>query len=378
VRARTLLEATDWGKVDWASKTSTLAKELNVAHSSVSRARRLHAPHSVDPATRATHVDHDRPAPVIDWDQVDWAKSTHQLALELNVYDSVVAYQRRRHESRMMRKKMVETKALLEAPPDISRFYNELAPVLTELWNEAQNYKGLDSVLWASPQSRLPELNKIRADHFAKLVNTHPRLKGQVLIRPSSGENRGSFDPKDNLIVLCMYPGLGLESILSTLRHEMVHQAQWLRSSGRNQYGGAHQRSIDKRNHLSKVGVPANAPQALDRANERWNRTYFEDPIEAQAYGAEVGYELDQERPKKNEPTWREKLRYGATATRGGKWYVNATPLAKKRMLKNAYQDLIRREKRSNPERELLRKLANPTYESTARHKLLQLLISGL
>jgi len=88
----------DWNGINWSKRTSLLARELNLPTTVISRARRRFAANTIEPDS---HVDWSKLPQQIDWSKVDWTKSNNELARELNVYDSVVAYKRKRYLPRV-------------------------------------------------------------------------------------------------------------------------------------------------------------------------------------------------------------------------------------------------------------------------------------
>lgn len=83
-----------WEQLDWSRSTVQLARELGVSPSAVSQQRGKYAP--------AT-LGHRRDTSAIDWAAIDWRKGTMSLAAELSVSPGAVTARRKKHAPHTLR-----------------------------------------------------------------------------------------------------------------------------------------------------------------------------------------------------------------------------------------------------------------------------------
>lgn len=77
----------DWSDVDWTFSTEDIARQVGCGKTTVCRARRRLAPHTVRPRGRKS----------FDWSKVDWKLSTCEIVKITGQMQPTVSHARRRH-----------------------------------------------------------------------------------------------------------------------------------------------------------------------------------------------------------------------------------------------------------------------------------------
>lgn len=81
----------DWSQIDWQKTTREIADEVGVSVATVTNYRSRYAPET------------KRKTSLVDWSKVDWSKSTSQIVQETGVEQSNVSKARRRHAPETIR-----------------------------------------------------------------------------------------------------------------------------------------------------------------------------------------------------------------------------------------------------------------------------------
>jgi hypothetical protein len=91
IRVRGRKPLRDWSQVDWSKTTGELAQEFGMRDTSISILRRKHAPHTVNRDKSKSRIKYH-----VDWTKVQWTKRNVDLAGELKVPVGTVQQKRRK------------------------------------------------------------------------------------------------------------------------------------------------------------------------------------------------------------------------------------------------------------------------------------------
>ena len=189
---------------------------------------------------------------------------------------------------------------LLEAPPDVRRLYDILAPRLRK-------------ILMAFKREKMSDSDASKAVLQDELLAPYVRLDTR-----NDPPGKGGYYAKTRKIVLYLYApdwaefmgGFDLDAVLAVLRHELVHLVQ-------HQHGGSHPPGYSNRAYKLKQQVRDTKQAGQDLTSRLTHRqridadrafrvkqsqaydSYFAEPIEAQAHAVEAAGRLRKLSPKR-------------------------------------------------------------------------------